>query len=262
MILEASPLPGERQREILRLALLVETVRVSELAERLGVHEMTIRRDLEALVAQGLLERVHGGARRTQKTGLESAYAQRIGQNAEAKGRIARAALRLISEGDTVGMDSSTTALALAGLLGTVKATAVVTGLDAANALAGANVPFLLAGGSFHALARSFVGGLQRELLSRLRIDKVFFSAKAWSPAQGFSDVHLPDVEAKQALIAAGRCVIALLDSSKLEQEAFCQIVPTAGVQVLVTDREPSRAVREAFEEADVQVIVAEGEAA
>lgn len=261
MILETSPSLSERQREILRLALLTEMVRVSELAERLGVHEMTIRRDLESLVAQGLLERVHGGARRTHKTGLEAAYAQRIGQNALAKARIARAALRLVSDGDTVGLDSSTTALALAGLLGAAGASAVVTGLDAANALAGANVPFLLAGGSFHALARSFVGGLQREVLSRLRIDKVFFSAKAWSPAQGFSDVHLPDVETKQALIASGRSAIALLDASKLEQEAFCRIVPTAGVHVLITDQVPSETARNALEEADVQLIVAEGDA-
>lgn len=250
--------PAERQQHILRLAFSKRIVRIKDLARELGVHEMTIRRDLDLLAEQGLLQRVHGGARFAEQAGAEVAYKVRSTRQVEAKERIARAALSLLEENDVVGFDASTTALALARGLGHAPISAVVTGLDIANVLAAEKVPFTLIGGTFHERARSFVGSLVTQGLSRLHLDTVFFSAKGLSAGAGFTDAYLPEVEVKERLIAAGRKVVALVDSSKVGHEAFCRIVPLEQIDILVTDAPPAEAVVQALEEADIRLIVAE----
>ncbi len=250
--------PAERHRHILRLAFSERIVRIKDLARTLNVHEMTVRRDLDVLAEGGLLERVHGGARVAQGAGTEVAYTMRVGQHTEPKERIARAALTLIEENDVVGFDASTTALTLAQLLGNVPVQALVTGLDVANALAAAGVPFTLIGGSFHERARSFVGNLVTQNLSRLRLDTIFFSAKGCSPEAGFTDAHLPEVEVKERLIASSRRVVALIDSSKFGYEAFGKIAPLEQVDILITEATPPTVVVRALEKAQVRLIVAE----
>ena len=106
----------ERQQRILEIALTQPFVRVKELAQTIGAHEMTIRRDLQDLSDRGLLERQHGGARLIAESGNEIAYGLRAAQQTQAKARIARAALELIHTEDTIGLDASTSALALAQL--------------------------------------------------------------------------------------------------------------------------------------------------
>ena len=159
--------------------------------------------------------------------------------------------------GDTVGLDASTTALALAQRLGERPVQAVVTSLDVANALASAKVPFMLVGGTFHERERSFVGGTATQALERLHLDTVFFSAKGFSLRAGFTDAHLPEVEVKEKLIGSGGTVVALLDSQKFGLEAFGKIATLEQIDILVTDAAPPKAVREALLEADVQLIVA-----
>lgn len=250
--------PAERHRHILQLAFSKRIVRIKDLARTLNVHEMTVRRDLDLLAEGGLLERVHGGARLAQGAGTEVAYTMRAAQQVEAKERIARAALSLIGENDVIGFDASTTALTLAHLLGSVPVQAVVTGLDVANVLAAAGVPFTLIGGTFHERARSFVGSLVTQSLSRLHLDTVFFSAKGFSLEAGFTDAQLPEAEVKARLIAASRRVVALIDSSKFGHDAFGQIAPLAQVDMLITDVTPSAKVLRALEKAQVRLIVAE----
>lgn len=258
MTIPSMLVPAERHQHIMRLAFSKRIVRIKDLAQTLGVHEMTIRRDLDTLAEQGLLQRVHGGARLVQQAGAEVAYTMRATQQVEAKERIARAALSLIEENDVVGFDASTTALTLAQQLGSAPISAVVTGLDIANVLAADKVPFTLVGGTFHERARSFVGSMVTQGLSRLHLDTVFFSAKGVSVEAGFTDAHLPEVEVKERLIAAGSKVVALIDSSKFDHEAFCRIVPLEQIDVLVTEVTPSATVVDTLEKADVRIIVAE----
>jgi DeoR family fructose operon transcriptional repressor len=249
--------PAERQQEILRRAMVSRVVRVKDLASQLGVHEMTIRRDLEALAEQGLLERVHGGARIRNQAGRESSYQMRAVTNTREKELIAGAAAELIEEGDTVAFDASTTALAMIGKLSVEDLQAIVVSLDGANALADAGVPFIMIGGSFHAPARSFTGlqvGLQ---LERLHADKVFFSAKGFTPRAGFTDAYLAEVESKERLIRSGGLVIALLDHSKFGKEALGTIAKVEQVDVLVTDHEPPTEYLETLEAAGVKLVVA-----
>ncbi|PNY79813.1 DeoR/GlpR family DNA-binding transcription regulator [Deinococcus koreensis] len=250
------PLPG-RQQDILRRALALGVVRIKELATELGVHEMTVRRDIDALCEQGRLLRVHGGAQLLERTSEELSQQLRAAQNVEAKERIARAALGLIQDGDTVALDASTTSLALARLLPSRRVQAIACSLDAANVLAAGGVPFLMVGGNFHAPARSFVGAFFLDTLARLHPDLVFFSAKGYAPETGFTDPHLPEVGSKQALIRSGSSVVALLDHSKFGRRALATIATHADVNTVITDAEPAEAVRARLDTDDIQLILA-----
>lgn len=249
--------PG-RQQEILRRALSRGMLRVRQLAADLGVHEMTVRRDLDALAELGLLERVHGGARLRQRVGEELAHHLRATANIAAKEAIARAALDLIADGDTVALDASTTALALARVLHVRRVSAIVTGLEAANALAATGVSFMLPGGSFHAPARSFTGAFFLDHMRHLHPDKVFFSAMGFTPDTGFTDAHMPEVGAKQALLQAGGEAIALLDASKFGARFLATIIGTGSVRALVTERAPPEDCRAALLAGGVRLVVAE----
>lgn len=250
------PLPG-RQQDILRRALTDKIVRIKDLAAELGVHEMTVRRDIDALCEQGKLLRVHGGAQLLERTSEEISQQMRLAQNVEAKEQIARAALSLIQDGDTVALDASTTSLALARLLPTRKVQAIACSLDAANVLAAGGVPFLMIGGNFHAPARSFVGAFFLDTLQRLHPDLVFFSAKGYTPEAGFTDPHLPEVGSKQALIRSGSSVVALVDHSKFGHKALATIATNADVNTLITDQPPSEQFQTHIENADIHLIVA-----
>lgn len=247
----------ERQHEILRVARARRIVRVKDLAAQYGVHEMTIRRDLDLLADAGQIERIHGGARIGGRAGEEIAQGLRAVQNGAAKEAIARAAMSLIAEGDTVAFDASTTSLALARLLGGRDVRAIVTSLDAAETLASLGVPFILAAGAFHPSARSFVGGLVAATLERLNPDKLFFSAKAFAPETGFADPHLPEVEVKTMLVRRAGISIALIDATKFGVRALSRIASLDEVDAIVTDADPSSEDREAIAARDVRLLVA-----
>jgi DeoR/GlpR family transcriptional regulator of sugar metabolism len=254
---ESTLLASARQQEILRRVRVDKSVRVKDLAAEYGVHEMTIRRDLDQLADYGQIERIHGGARVNEKRAEELSYSYRSTQNIEAKERIARAAFDLIEDGDAVALDASTSSLALARLLPARRVNAFVTSLDAADVLATAEAPFVLIGGEFNATARSFAGALFQETLARLHPDKVFFSAKGYTPEDGFTDAHLSLAEVKIGLRRTGATMVALLDHTKFGRRSLATVARADEVDVVVTDVEPDPSIREAFERADVRVVVA-----
>jgi DeoR family transcriptional regulator, fructose operon transcriptional repressor len=247
----------ERHQQILEQAIVQGVARTKDLALEFGVHEMTVRRDMDFLEQQGLLERVHGGAKIVKEASEEVAYSLRAAQRTLEKHRIARAALELIHDGDTIAIDSSTTGLALVRMLGARDVHALITGLDAANILASSGVAFTLMGGVYHPPARSFVGSVFSAGLKRFHPDKVFFSSKGFTPEHGFTDAHLPEVEAKELLIEASAQKIALLDSSKFGIRAANQIVALKAVDVIITEKKPNPETRDALKKAAVQVLIA-----
>ena len=259
MFLSETWIPLERHQQILSLAQAQRAIRIKEVAQHLGVHEMTVRRDVDALVEQGLLERIHGGARLPQKASEEVSQVLRAGQHALEKQSLARAALAFVGRGDTVAVDASTTALALVKMLAGLEVKVLATGLDAAISLAASSVPFTLAAGDFQPSARSFVGPLVMATLRRIHPDTVFFSAKGFTVESGFTEPYLAEVETKAQLIASGRQVIALLDHSKFGRTALYTLADLTAVDVVITDREPSGEVREALEAAQVQLVIADG---
>jgi len=175
---ESTMLASERQEDILRKVRLNKILRIKDLAAEYGVHEMTVRRDLDQLAERGQLDRFHGGARLSEKHAEDLSHVLRSTQNILEKERIARAAFDLIQDGDAIALDASTSSLALANLLSARKVEAFVTSLDAADVLAASGTPFVLIGGQFNFSARSFVGGFFQQILSHLLLGQGLYSRR------------------------------------------------------------------------------------
>jgi DeoR family transcriptional regulator, fructose operon transcriptional repressor len=155
-------LPSERQQRIRLLAVQQGVLRIPELAETLGVSEMTIRRDLEMLEDSGHLERTFGGAIVSEQTAFESNYTVRLHTQTPQKQALARYAASLIQDGDSVAIDASTTCLALAKELAKRRLTVITNGLDAAVELRHSQCKVILIGGYLRQVAGSFAGPLAR----------------------------------------------------------------------------------------------------
>lgn len=212
-------------------------VRVVELADELDVSEMTIRRDLDVLVDEGVAHRVRGGA---VAVGPQQ-FAARAEQHARAKGRIADKLIDMIGVGGAIGVDASSTLQRLASRLAPVRELTVLTnGLDTFRALQGCpGVTALLTGGQLDAATGSLVGPLATRSAADVMLRRAFVSASALDPGLGSSESTLLDAEAKLALAATAAEVVLAVDSSKLGHRAPARCFELDRVAILVTELDP-----------------------
>jgi DeoR family fructose operon transcriptional repressor len=212
-------------------------VRVLELATELEVSEMTIRRDLDLLVDEGIAHRVRGGA---VAVGPQQ-FAARAEQHSRAKGRIADKLLVLVGEGGAIGIDASSTLQRLASRLAPARNLTVLTnGLDTFRALQGhAGVTALLSGGALDESTGSLVGPLATRAANDVMLRRLFVSASALDPSLGSSESTLADAEVKLALAGAAAEIVLAVDSSKLGHRAPARCFSLDRVAVLVTELDP-----------------------
>ena len=261
---------ADRLDVTLRLVRNAGRASLADLAARLGVSEMTVRRDLDALQARGLVERVRGGA--VAVTGSESGFAARAGWQAGLKERIGRAAAARVEPGATVLLDAGTTTVHVARALADRAAagegpfTAAVVSLPVADALADRpGVRLLVVGGESRPGERSLAGPLTAAVLRQLTFDLFVMSIGAVSAEAGWSEFTLEDAEVKQVALQQARSSLVVADASKLGVRAFASVAPLDAVGRLVTDasaRDPqltpaAQDTLAALENAHVEVLCA-----
>lgn len=230
----------ERQHEIITRARELGRVAVAELAARYEVTPETIRRDLDALAARGILSRVHGGAVPAEKLWLgEPSVTARDVSSPEEKLAIAEKAIGLLPhrEGLTLLIDAGTTTARLCGLLPSWVGLVVTNSVPAAAVLSqqeGRSVWLL--GGQVRGITQAVVGPLAVETLGRLRVDVAFLGTNGFSVERGFSTPDPREAAVKRAMVASAREVIVLTDSSKLGVDHLVQFASLDDVDALVTD--------------------------
>ena len=256
-------LKTERQDAIVAEVWRRGTVSVADLAARLGVSEITIRRDIDELGALGRLQRIRGGARRLMPRDPEPPAVQRQAECAEEKRAIGLAALGLVHDGDVIAIESGSTTLELARAIAgrAWRLLQVVTNsftvLNELLRVPGVQVVF--AGGAVNADEMGTYGALAEETLKRLNIDRLFLSCRAIDPRTGLSN----DLQAgrmvgvERAFVAASRQVIVLADHTKFGRVFLMQIVPATDIDIVVTDDLTSPDVLEELSRQDTQVVVA-----
>ena len=228
----------ERRAHIAALVLAQQRVTVAALRARFGVSEVTLRKDLDWLEDHGQLVRTHGGAIAPQREIAESAFAVRERQQHAEKHRIGQAAAALVHDGDTIALDASTTALALARCLTERQELTVVTsGLRVAQELATATgVMVLMPGGMVRAEAFSLVGGWGTSLLEQVHIHKAFVGAQGLTITEGLTDVNADEIAMKRALVNAAREVVAIVDHTKWEHVALATFCDFTALTHIITD--------------------------
>ncbi len=232
------------------------SVSVVDLAERLQVSLMTIRRDLVELERAGLVRRVHGGAVNARGRGFEPPLLLRSSQKREAKALIGRMAAELVADGDSLALDIGTTTYELArNLVGRRNLTIITPSLHIANLLLNEpDMNVIVTGGIVRHGEASLIGDLAVRAFEGLFVDRLFLGAGAVDSHAGVTEYNWDDALVKRAMTKSAKETILLADASKFERVAFASVVPLSDIHRLVTDEAPPPALMEALRASQVVV--------
>ncbi|MEV8534920.1 DeoR/GlpR family DNA-binding transcription regulator [Streptomyces sp. NPDC051211] len=255
---------AERRQLILEMVRANGAVSLRELARVVQTSEVTVRRDVRALEAEGLLDRRHGGAVLPGGFTRESGFPQKSHLATAEKTAIADVAAGLVEEGEAVVVGAGTTTQELARRLARVPGLTVVTNsLLVAQALAHANrVEVVMTGGTLRGSNYALVGSGAEQSLQGLRVSRAFLSGSGLTAERGLSTSNMLSASVDRALVQAAAEVVVLADHTKLGTDTMFQTVPTDVITRLVTDEPPPHDDRAAAElqalaDQGVQVTVA-----
>ncbi|MGW7696274.1 DeoR/GlpR family DNA-binding transcription regulator [Streptomyces asiaticus] len=239
-------------------------VSLRELARVVQTSEVTVRRDVRALEAEGLLDRRHGGAVLPGGFTRESGFPQKSHLATAEKTAIADLAAGFVEEGEAVVVGAGTTTQELARRLARVPGLTVVTNsLLVAQALAHANrVEVVMTGGTLRGSNYALVGSGAEQSLQGLRVSRAFLSGSGLTAERGLSTSNMLSASVDRALVQSAAEVVVLADHTKLGADTMFQTVPTDVITRLVTDEPPAhddRALTElqALADQGVQIAVA-----
>lgn len=249
-----------RQTTILELLEARGRVSVAELAKTLEVSEVTVRKDLQELESLSLLKRVHGGATLAHRSKYNLSLGDKIGRLATAKLAIAREALKLVHDGDTLLLDAGSTTLALARLLpGRFRGLTVVTNsLPIIAELSRCERFELISlGGMVRLHSLAMIGPLTVAGLKRLHADRAFLGATGATVARGLCTPNIIEAETKAAMVEAASERVALIDHSKLQEASLAPFARWDQIHCLISDQPLPEAFARALAEHGVHVTIA-----
>lgn len=242
----------ERRAAIMSMLDHSASVQVTELARTFGVSVVTVRADLDALESDGKLRRTHGGAVSLHKALTVSVQDRRINVNAEAKQAIARRAIELVRDGDTVLVDSGTTALEFVRMLdmrsGVTVITADITIADFIDESM-PTVDVILLGGALRKGHRYLHGMLALRSLEVLHANLAVLCPGAFVSNRGFMTDYPQMAQLKQAFIGAASSVCTLMDASKTSADGLMRFAGIEDVEAIVMDEDPDGVIAAAIAE-------------
>lgn len=249
----------ERKRKISRFVVENKKATVTELSELFGVSESTIRRDLEELDEQGVIQRAHGGAVVVERAAPEPPIIQRMVENEEAKRSIGQAAAELVRDGETVFLGSGTTTLEVArNLMGRNNLTVITNALNIANLFAGKpNITVIVVGGLLRHSELSMIGHITEQVLKELRADKVIMGMRAISIEEGLTNDYLPETMTDRTIIQFAPEVILVADHSKFGKVSTALVAPITSINKIITDSGVPAEIIDEIKALGVEVIIA-----
>ena len=243
-----------RRQEIAALVKKRSRVTVDELSERFSVSTATIRKDLTELEQQGMLKRTHGGAISRNYADYEQTSREKEGQNVAQKQAIAGLAARYVHSGDVIALDTGTTTFELAKQIVNIPNLTVIAGFLEQNS----DITIVLLGGMVRHNFHCTIGNSVLSALEAFYVDTLFVATNGISAARGLSTFRLDIAEIKRKMISVSAKVVALADSTKINNETFSAFAGLQDIHTLITDQ---RADQEFVKEAvsmGIEVIQAE----
>lgn len=235
-----------------------EKLDVRELARRLGVSEMTIRRDLTELEEEGFLVRTHGGAVSSGRTRfLQHAFPHySISAQKQAIGKLAAG---LVLPGQTVMVDRGTTALEVSmNLPRDAGITVATSSLCVAQALFGTSMDVLMLGGYLSKDFPGLYGPLTESMLESFHVDVLFIGCDGADSVEGLYAVDLHVARFQHAMMGVADKVVVVTQSHKFGGKSFARYAQWNEVQTLVTDPKLTARDRANLKDAGVDVLIAE----
>lgn len=248
----------ERHEYILNKISKKGKVNIDDLANEMKVSGVTIRKDLKLLEEKNLLFRTKGGASLNNPYAGDKPINEKEFINIEEKKKIAKAAVALVKNADSIMIGSGTTAFTLATALHpehkiTVITPALKVGLELSNRN---NVEVLQLGGVIRSNSSSVAGGYALQVLEDISCELLFLGADGIELDHGATISNLTEATLNRKMIDAAQTLILLADSSKFNRRGVAKICSLDQVSYIVTDDKiPPRLVRR-FEDSGIKIII------
>ena len=225
----------ERQSKLIKLVNIYQKIEVSRLAELLDVSQVTIRKDLDHLEDEGLLTREHGYALIKNANDINT----RLTINYDTKLKVATKAAEMVSNGETVMLESGSTCALLAEQLARLKKDVTIITNSAYIAIRIRELPIrkvILLGGEYQKEYQGMVGSLVRKCAREFFVDKFFVGTDGFIPDAGFTCDDLMRVETMQYMESSANRTIILADSSKFSQKGVVVQSTFSEIDTVCTD--------------------------
>jgi len=244
------------RRALILEQLMKGSVTVADMAKIADVSEITIRRDFDEMEKQGYLKRVHGGAVSVNGRTTVVPYAIRQLKNQAEKCAIARHAATLISNGDSIALDTGTTILNMTDYFNHIETLTLLTTsfFVAAKLINNSKIRIVLPEGVLEGGEGALVGETVVKSLQDYFVDKCFIGVGAIDAAAGLTEHGLQDAQIKKIMISRSRETILLADSSKFNKIAFKQVSSLEQINKIITDKIPSPDICDAIKNANVEL--------
>ena len=247
----------ERRSAILAALSADGKVVVSELSQKFGVTEETIRRDIEKLSREGLATKTYGGAVSNVSPSSDLPYNVRKRFNVELKQNIAEKVAAMINDGDRIMLDASSTAIYVTRKIKSKKNITVITNsveilLELADKT---GWTVFSTGGTLKEGSFSTVGAAAERMVRGYHVDMCMCSAKGIDEKMGITYSNEKDSQMKQAMFASADKKVLALDSSKFDKISFIKVCDVGDVDMIVTDKAPNEAWQKRLAEAGVKLI-------
>lgn len=240
----------ERHQKLLAILRQRRAAQLEELAQAVGVSSSTVRRDLEALERQGLVQRTHGGAVYTEPArelglGASDALAARMNERVDAKQQIGAYAASLVEPHMTLLLDGGSTVIYAAQQIKARPLQVVTNSLAVANIFADdERVELLLIGGSLYGRTGVLVGPIATGCLADLHADMLLFSLSGIYEDAAFN-LNLAMVQVEQVMMQQAARSVMLMDSTKFDRKGLVRVCGLSDVDQIVTDEGVSEPWRE-----------------
>ena len=257
----------ERQNLILSYLEKNRKATTNELSEMLGVSATTIRTDLNQMDKEHLLTKTHGGALyldhdegRKDLTSKAYLFNERALENRDEKEMIAKEAAKLVQDHMCIFLDASSTSYTLGlHLTGFTELTVITNGIDLALAMKDIpGVTVIMTGGIVTSASSSIEGLLGADLLKKLHTDIAFVSARGFSMENGLTDFSIYEADLKRLCVSSSSRTVALIDHTKFDTNSISSYASIDDINLLITDSGLSKRLRESYEKAGVNLLVAE----
>lgn len=248
-----------RQKEIMEILNQTEKVLISNLSEQFNVSEMTLRRDLETLAEKGVIKRIRGGAVKINQGSYELPFEIRYDKNYDVKDRISEVAANMIKDGETVVIDTGTTALAVAEKLKERNNLTILTSsLRVAWLLADRpNLNLIVIGGVVRIGERSLIGEFTEDIYENFFPDTFIAGVGGVDAENGFTEFNLDDARVKKKAIKASQRTIVVADDSKIGKTAFAKIASLEEVDTFITNKTSNMETINQLKKKDLIVVLA-----
>lgn len=217
-------LTEERKETILRLLSQQAIVKSQDLSSLLNASESTIRRDLQDLEDEGLLERIHGGAKRILHLEHEQDMTEKSAKNVQKKQMIAKYAASLVHENDIIYLDAGSTTFEMIPFLAGKSVKVVTNSVYHAASLADYQIATIILGGTIKLSTKAVLGASTSDQLRQFRFNRCFMGSNGVHSQFGFTTPDPEEAALKTLAMTHSEAAYILVDDSKFGQISFTKI--------------------------------------